>query len=142
MILFSYSRISYTVHTFSCVRLMDGFESCSDAEILLPKKPFYGGKNPSHLQISRQSYVCFFSLNFRTYRSTNVREPGEISAPSSNLNTAFRLIKDIQKRYKTREAEEKEKADLVQQVRRNLLFLRYEYEYKLTVGWIGIKICP
>ncbi len=47
-----------------------------------------------------------------------MREPGEISAPSSNLNTAFRLIKDIQKRYKTREAEEKEKADLVQQVRK------------------------
>ena len=54
-------------------------------------------------------------MNFRTYRSTNVREPGEISAPSSNLNTAFRLIKDIQKKYKTREAEEKEKADLIQQ---------------------------
>ena len=50
-----------------------------------------------------------------TDRSTNVREPGEIAAASSNLNTAFRLIKDIQKRFKTREAEEKEKADLVQQ---------------------------
>ena len=50
-----------------------------------------------------------------TYRSTNVKEPGEISAPSANLNTAFRLIKDIQKSFKTREAEEKEKADLVQQ---------------------------
>ncbi|TRY61376.1 hypothetical protein TCAL_08430 [Tigriopus californicus] len=50
-----------------------------------------------------------------TYRSTNVREPGEISAPSSNLNTAFRLIKDIQKKYKTREAEQKEMADLVEQ---------------------------
>merc|ERR1712051_357753 len=50
-----------------------------------------------------------------TYRSTNVKEPGELSAPSSNLNTAFKLIKDIQKKYKTREAEEKEKADLVQQ---------------------------
>ena len=50
-----------------------------------------------------------------TYRSTNVKEPGEISAPSSNLNTAFKLIKDIQKKYKTREAEEKEKADLVSQ---------------------------
>ena len=50
-----------------------------------------------------------------TYRSTNVREPGELSTPSSNLNTAFRLIKDIQKKYKMREAEEKEKADLVQQ---------------------------
>ncbi|QQP58136.1 FACT complex subunit spt16like, partial [Caligus rogercresseyi] len=50
-----------------------------------------------------------------TYRSTNVKEPGEISAPSSNLNTAFRLIKEIQKKYKAREAEEKEKADLVEQ---------------------------
>merc|ERR1712051_759049 len=38
-----------------------------------------------------------------TYRSTNVKEPGEIHAPSSNLNTAFRLIKDIQKKYKTGE---------------------------------------
>ena len=50
-----------------------------------------------------------------TYRSTNIKEPGEISAPSLNLNTAFRLIKDIQKQYKAREAEEKEKADLVEQ---------------------------
>jgi nucleosome binding factor SPN SPT16 subunit len=52
---------------------------------------------------------------FRTFRSTNIKEPGELSAPSSNLNTAFKLIKDIQKRYKTREAEEKEKANLVEQ---------------------------
>ena len=44
-----------------------------------------------------------------------MKEPGEISAPSANLNTAFRLIKDIQKTFRTREAEEKEKADLVQQ---------------------------
>merc|ERR1712029_2093 len=36
-----------------------------------------------------------------TYRSTNTKEPGELSAPSSNLNTAFKLIKDIQKKYKT-----------------------------------------
>merc|ERR1719237_638620 len=50
-----------------------------------------------------------------TYRSTNVREPGELSTPSSNLNNSFRMIKDIQKLYKMREAEEKEKADLVQQ---------------------------
>merc|ERR1712110_49000 len=40
---------------------------------------------------------------------------GELSAPSTNLNTAFKLIKDIQKTFRTREAEEKEKADLVQQ---------------------------
>ncbi|RWS01709.1 FACT complex subunit spt16-like protein [Dinothrombium tinctorium] len=50
-----------------------------------------------------------------TYRSTNVKEPGEISAPSSNLNTAFRLIKEVQKKFKTREAEEKEKEGIVKQ---------------------------
>jgi nucleosome binding factor SPN SPT16 subunit len=50
-----------------------------------------------------------------TYRSTNTKEPGEISAPSTNLNTAFRLIKEVQKRFKTREAEEREKEDLVKQ---------------------------
>ena len=50
-----------------------------------------------------------------TYRSSNTKEPGEISAPSSNLNTAFRLIKEVQKKYKTREAEEKEKEGIVQQ---------------------------
>ncbi|XP_055626889.1 FACT complex subunit spt16 isoform X2 [Toxorhynchites rutilus septentrionalis] len=50
-----------------------------------------------------------------TYRSTNTKEPGELAAPSSNLNTAFRLIKEVQKRFKTREAEEREKEDLVKQ---------------------------
>ncbi|XP_049866709.1 FACT complex subunit spt16 isoform X2 [Pectinophora gossypiella] len=50
-----------------------------------------------------------------TYRSTNTKEPGEISPPSSNLNTGFRLIKEVQKKYKTREAEEREKEDLVKQ---------------------------
>lgn len=50
-----------------------------------------------------------------TYRSTNLREPGETTAPSANLNNAFRLIKEVQKKFKTREAEEKEKEDLVKQ---------------------------
>ncbi|KRT79094.1 Peptidase [Oryctes borbonicus] len=50
-----------------------------------------------------------------TYRSTNTKEPGEISPPSSNLNTAFRLIKEVQRKFKTREAEEREKEDLVKQ---------------------------
>ncbi|XP_075220369.1 SPT16 homolog, facilitates chromatin remodeling subunit dre4 [Lycorma delicatula] len=50
-----------------------------------------------------------------TYRSTNTKEPGEISAPSLNLNTAFRIIKEVQKKFKSREAEEKEKEDLVKQ---------------------------
>ena len=50
-----------------------------------------------------------------TYRSSNTKEPGALAAPSSNLNTAFRLIKDVQKKFKTREAEEREKEDLVKQ---------------------------
>lgn len=50
-----------------------------------------------------------------TYRSTNVKEAGELSAPSSNLSTAFRLIKEVQKKFKNREAEEREKEDLVKQ---------------------------
>ncbi|KAH8380500.1 hypothetical protein KR009_011142 [Drosophila setifemur] len=50
-----------------------------------------------------------------TYRSTNVKEHGEVTAPSANLNNAFRLIKEVQKRFKTREAEEREKEDLVKQ---------------------------
>ncbi|XP_052232881.1 FACT complex subunit SPT16-like isoform X1 [Dreissena polymorpha] len=50
-----------------------------------------------------------------TYRSSNTKEPGEISAPSSNLNTAFRLIKEVQKKFKTREMEEKEKEGIVKQ---------------------------
>ena len=49
------------------------------------------------------------SLSCSVYRSTNVKEPGVGSAPSANLNTAFRLIKEVQKKFKTREAEEKEK---------------------------------
>ena len=59
-----------------------------------------------------------------TYRSTNTKEPGELSAPSSNLNTAFKLIKDIQKKYKTREAEEKELADLVVQDKLSKQYLK------------------
>ncbi|XP_053955465.1 FACT complex subunit spt16 isoform X1 [Anastrepha ludens] len=50
-----------------------------------------------------------------TYRSSNVKEHGEVTAPSSNLNNTFRLIKEVQKRFKTREAEEREKEDLVKQ---------------------------
>ncbi|CAG5135919.1 unnamed protein product, partial [Candidula unifasciata] len=50
-----------------------------------------------------------------TYRSSNTKEPGEIAAPSANLNTAFRLIKEVQKRFKTREAEEREKEGIVKQ---------------------------
>ena len=51
----------------------------------------------------------FYHVFFSTYRSSNTKEPGELYPPSSNLNTAFRLIKEVQKKYKTREMEEKEK---------------------------------
>lgn len=60
-------------------------------------------------------FFLFYKHKTSTYRSTNTKEPGELSAPSSNLNTAFRLIKEVQKKFKTREAEEKEKEDLVKQ---------------------------
>jgi len=50
-----------------------------------------------------------------TFRSSNAKEPGEISAPSSNLNTAFRIIKEVQKKFKTREAEEREKEGVMKQ---------------------------
>ena len=58
------------------------------------------------------SEKCFTSI---VYYSTNVKEPGEIHPPSANLNAAFKYIKDIQKKFKDKENEEKEKADLVQQ---------------------------
>jgi len=50
-----------------------------------------------------------------TYRSSNTREPGEQITASTNLVNAYRLIKEVQKKFKTREAEEKEKEDLVKQ---------------------------
>ena len=50
-----------------------------------------------------------------TFRGSNTKEPGELAAPSTNLATAFRLIKDVQKRFKTREAEEKEKEGIIKQ---------------------------
>uniref|UniRef100_A0A3Q2D305 FACT complex subunit n=1 Tax=Cyprinodon variegatus TaxID=28743 RepID=A0A3Q2D305_CYPVA len=50
-----------------------------------------------------------------TYRASNLKAPGELSVPSTNLQNAFRIIKEVQKRYKTREAEEKEKEGIVKQ---------------------------
>lgn len=49
------------------------------------------------------------------FRSSNQRDHGESQAPASNLNNAFRLIKDVQKKFKTREAEEKEKEGVIKQ---------------------------
>lgn len=52
---------------------------------------------------------------FSTYRASNLKAPGDTSVPSTNLQNAFRIIKEVQKRYKTREAEEKEKEGIVKQ---------------------------
>ena len=46
---------------------------------------------------------------FRVFRSSNIRAPGESHPPAENLNKALRMIKEVQKRYKTRAAEEKER---------------------------------
>ncbi|XP_022662771.1 FACT complex subunit spt16-like [Varroa jacobsoni] len=50
-----------------------------------------------------------------TFRASNLKEPGELSAASSNLNTAFQLIKAVQKKWKTREAEKREQEGIVKQ---------------------------
>uniref|UniRef100_A0A8C4QTG7 FACT complex subunit n=1 Tax=Eptatretus burgeri TaxID=7764 RepID=A0A8C4QTG7_EPTBU len=50
-----------------------------------------------------------------SYRASNVKVPGELSIPATNLQNAFRIIKEVQKRYKTREAEEKEMEGIVKQ---------------------------
>ena len=50
-----------------------------------------------------------------TYRASNLKAPGDPIVPSTNLQNAFRIIKEVQKRYKTREAEEKEKEGIVKQ---------------------------
>uniref|UniRef100_A0A1I7SA86 FACT complex subunit n=1 Tax=Bursaphelenchus xylophilus TaxID=6326 RepID=A0A1I7SA86_BURXY len=50
-----------------------------------------------------------------TFRSSNSKEPGEMHAPSLNLQTAYRLIKEMQKKFRTSEAEEREKEGAVKQ---------------------------
>lgn len=55
--------------------------------------------------------LCILS----TYRASNLKAPGDTSVPSTNLQNAFRIIKEVQKRYKTREAEEKQKEGIVKQ---------------------------
>ncbi|KAI1722500.1 FACT complex subunit (SPT16/CDC68) domain-containing protein [Ditylenchus destructor] len=50
-----------------------------------------------------------------SFKSSNVREPGEVNPPSANLSTALRLIKEMQKRFRTMEAEEREKEGAVKQ---------------------------
>lgn len=44
-----------------------------------------------------------------------MREPGQSNPPSTNLTTSLRLIKELQKRFRTMEAEEREKEGAVKQ---------------------------
>ena len=50
-----------------------------------------------------------------TFKSNNIREPGQMNPPSMNLQTAARMIKELQKRFRTQEAEEREKEGAVKQ---------------------------
>lgn len=51
-----------------------------------------------------------------TFRASNIKDHhSDSTAPSHNLSTAFRLIKEMQKRFKTEEAEEREKEGAVKQ---------------------------
>lgn len=52
-----------------------------------------------------------FFVKELTFRASTDRESGA----AANLVTSFRLIKEVQKRYKTREAEEREKEGIVKQ---------------------------
>lgn len=50
-----------------------------------------------------------------TFRASNLKEHGEVNPPSHYLSTAFRLIKEMQKRFRMDEAEEREKEGAVKQ---------------------------
>ncbi|EGT48468.1 hypothetical protein CAEBREN_01600 [Caenorhabditis brenneri] len=51
-----------------------------------------------------------------TFRASNIKEHhSDAVPPSHNLSTAFRLIKEMQKRFRTEEAEEREKDGAVKQ---------------------------
>lgn len=50
-----------------------------------------------------------------TYRASNQRHSGEMASASTNLNNAYRIIKEVLKKFRSREAEEKERANLVEQ---------------------------
>lgn len=50
-----------------------------------------------------------------TYRSYNLKEPGEVNSPAQNLNDSFVTIKTVQKKFKTRVDEEKELEGVIKQ---------------------------
>ncbi|CAJ0577528.1 unnamed protein product, partial [Mesorhabditis spiculigera] len=50
-----------------------------------------------------------------TLRASTTKDHGSTTAPSNNLNNAFRLIKEMQKKFRMEEAEEREKEGTVKQ---------------------------
>uniref|UniRef100_A0A183SSW0 FACT complex subunit n=1 Tax=Schistocephalus solidus TaxID=70667 RepID=A0A183SSW0_SCHSO len=66
------------------------------------------------LFFSRQNPQSTF-LKEMTYRASNQRHHGDVASPSTNLNNAYRIIKEVLKRFRSREAEERERANLVEQ---------------------------
>ncbi|KAL7055726.1 hypothetical protein AAHC03_022613 [Spirometra sp. Aus1] len=54
-------------------------------------------------------------LKEMTYRASNQRHHGDVASPSTNLNNAYRIIKEVLKKFRSREAEERERANLVEQ---------------------------
>ncbi|KAG5454756.1 FACT complex subunit SPT16 [Clonorchis sinensis] len=69
-----------------------------------------GAKDVSGFQTPEAIYV-----KEMTYRASNLRRHGEATIPATNLNNTCRIIKEVLKRFRSREAEERERADLVEQ---------------------------
>ncbi|KAL5106909.1 hypothetical protein TcWFU_006087 [Taenia crassiceps] len=69
-----------------------------------------GPKDASNFQNPQATF-----LKEMTYRASNQRHHGETASPSTNLNNAYRIIKEVLKKFRSREAEEKERANLVEQ---------------------------
>ncbi|KAG7264837.1 LOW QUALITY PROTEIN: hypothetical protein CRUP_004380, partial [Coryphaenoides rupestris] len=91
-----------------------------DMKIFIDKKyetvvmPVFGIATPFHIATIKNISMSVEG-DYTTYRASNLKAPGDPSVPSTNLQNAFRIIKEVQKRYKTREAEEKEKEGIVKQ---------------------------
>ncbi|KAM3171618.1 hypothetical protein ACTXT7_016265 [Hymenolepis weldensis] len=69
-----------------------------------------GPKDASNFQNPQATF-----LKEMTYRASNQRHSGEMASASTNLNNAYRIIKEVLKKFRSREAEEKERANLVEQ---------------------------
>ncbi|CAK8695989.1 unnamed protein product [Clavelina lepadiformis] len=72
----------------------------------------------SIIKENQQKFPSTEDTNFikeLTYRALAGRIPGRSESPAANLQLSFRLIKELQKKFKTREDEEREKEGIVKQ---------------------------